>query len=106
VTEWIIKQDPSMCCLKERDSFQTSKCLQIESKRMEKYLSCKWMSKESQDGNTYIGQSRLFFKDFIYLFERERESISMGSGRGRGRSGLPSEQGAQCGAPSQDHDRS
>jgi len=46
----------------------------------------------------------LSFKDFIYLFDRERDSeignISRRSGRGRSRP--PAEQGAQCGARSQD----
>ena len=43
---------------------------------MEEHLSCKWMSKESWNSNTYIGQNRLFFflKDFIYLFDRDRDS--------------------------------
>ena len=46
-------------------------------------------------------------KDFIYyLFEREStqagEKRGAQRGRGRGRSRLTTEQGAQCGAPSQD----
>ena len=32
---------------------------QIESEGMEKHQSCKWMSKESQGCNIYIGQTRL-----------------------------------------------
>jgi len=37
---------------------------------------------------------------FVRLGEGDRES--MGGGRGRGRSRCPVEQGARCGAPSQD----
>lgn len=37
--------------------------LKIENEGMEKYLSCKWTSKESQGSNTYIGQNRLQNKD-------------------------------------------
>ena len=37
----------------------------------------------------------LFFKDFIYLFERERERMTWGRSRGRGRSRLLAEQEAQ-----------
>ena len=44
----------------------------------------------------------LFFTDFINLFERERDRTSRKRETGRGRSRLPTEQGAQCGAQSQD----
>ena len=40
----------------------------------------------------------LSFLDFIYLFDTESTSRESGGGRSR----LPSEQGARCGAPSQD----
>ena len=45
----------------------------------------------------------LFFKDFIYLTERESQ-VGREAGRGRGLGGgrLPAEQGARCGARSQD----
>ena len=48
-----------------------------------------------------------FLKDFIYLFERESmKESTRGEGerwqRERRRSRLPTEQGAQCGSPSQD----
>ena len=46
-----------------------------------------------------------FFQYFIYLFmdrELERAQAREASGRGRGRSRLSGEQGAQCGAQSQD----
>ncbi len=41
----------------------------------------------------------LFFKDFIYLFDRDRHSERGNTSRrsGRGRSRLPIEQGARCG---------
>ena len=48
----------------------------------------------------------MFFEDFIYLGEsrreKESESTSGGRGRGRGRNRLSTEQGAPCGAQSQD----
>jgi len=47
----------------------------------------------------------LFFKIFIYLFDRERErerEREHKQGSGRGRSRLPAERRAQCGARSQD----
>jgi len=46
----------------------------------------------------------IFFKDFIYLFDRDRDSESRNTGRGsgRGRSRLPAEQRAPCGTRSQD----
>ena len=40
----------------------------------------------------------LFFKDCIYLTERDNERGNISMRRGRGRSGLPAEEGAQCGA--------
>ena len=50
-------------------------------------------------------EANVFFKIlFIYLRERER-GHGGGEGereRGRGRNRLPTEQGAQCGAPSQE----
>ena len=50
----------------------------------------------------YLKKAEFYFifKDFIYLFREA--SISRGTGRGRGRSRLPTEQGAQSGAWSQD----
>jgi len=43
----------------------------------------------------------IFFKDFIYLFDRERAQVGRVVDRGRRRSRLPAEQGARCGARSQ-----
>ena len=45
---------------------------------------------------------KAFFFKIISIWDRDRESLSGGKGRGRGRNRLPAEQGAQCGALSQD----
>ena len=45
--------------LPARDSFLTYGHLQIESEGMEKHVSCKWTSKESQNSNTCIEQNRV-----------------------------------------------
>ena len=42
--------------LPTRDSFQMKRHTGIESEGMEKGISCKWKSKESQSSNTYIRQ--------------------------------------------------
>jgi len=49
-----------------------------------------------------VQKSFFFFKDFLYLTERQRETAQAGGAAGRGRSRLPIEQGACCGARSQD----
>ena len=43
LAEWMQKQDP----LSTRNPLQTSRHIQTESERMEKYIPCKWKSKES-----------------------------------------------------------
>ena len=45
VAEYIQKQDPSVCC--QQETHFISKDTQIESKRKEKGISCKWKWKES-----------------------------------------------------------
>ena len=47
---------------------------------------------------------RVFFvlEFYLFIWQREQESTSRQSSRGRGRSRLPTEQGARCGAQSQD----
>ena len=53
----------------------------------------------------YFGQGSNIFKKifFIYFFDRKRErERAHAGGNGRGRSRLPAEQGARCGARSQD----
>ena len=44
----------------------------------------------------------LFFKDFIYLFDRERSQVGRETGRERAGRRLPAEQRARCGTQSQD----
>ena len=44
----------------------------------------------------------LFFKDFIFLFDRERAQAGWVQAEGEGEAASPAEQGARCGAWSQD----
>ena len=57
LAEWIQKQDPRICCL-IRNSLETSRHIQTESKRMEKYIPCKWEAKDSWSSNPFIRQNR------------------------------------------------
>ena len=58
--DWVQKQKQgSNCILPIRDSFFTSKYVQIEREGLEKHSSHKWKCKESQGTNTYVGQNRL-----------------------------------------------
>ena len=49
VSDWIKKQDPSICCLQE-----THFKPKPENKRLENHLPFKWSSKESQGSLPYI----------------------------------------------------
>ena len=44
--------------LPTRNPLQTSKHIQTESERMEKYIPCKWEAKESWSSNPHIRQNR------------------------------------------------
>ena len=57
VSEWIKKQDPSICCLQETH-FRPEDTFRLRE-GMENYLSCHWKSKESWSSHTYIRQTRL-----------------------------------------------
>ena len=57
LAEWIQKQDPYICCLQETP-LQTSRHIQTENERMEKYIPCKWEAKESWSSNLHIRQNR------------------------------------------------
>ena len=53
MAEWIQKQDPYICCLKEthlkhRDTHKT------ENEGLEKGISCNWRPKESRTSNTHV----------------------------------------------------
>ena len=72
-----------------------------------------WGGAQSQDsgimtwakGRSWATQGTpkwIFFKDFIYLFDRQRSQVGRETGRERGGSRLPAKQRALCGAPSQD----
>ena len=50
--EWILKQDPYICCLQEIHF--RPKDAQTESERMEKCIPCKWEAKESWSSNPHI----------------------------------------------------
>ena len=85
-------------------------------------MKVKWIKKESSIFSKELllltGESEIYagnvlfwliwspfltFKKYLfYLFDTEREKISTSSWSGRGRSRLPKEQGAHCGAQSQD----
>ena len=52
LVEQIQKQDPHICCL--INSLETSRHIQTESERMEKYILCKWEAKESWSSNPHI----------------------------------------------------
>ena len=63
MTEWIQKQDPSICCLKDthfipRDTYR----LKVKGW---KDIPFKWKSKEPQSGNPYFRQNRLKIKNII-----------------------------------------
>ena len=56
LAEWIQKQDSDICCLHEthirpQDTYR----LKL---RMEKYIPCKWETKESWSNNPHIRQNR------------------------------------------------
>ena len=57
LVEWIQKEDPYICCLKETH-FRPSDT-HTESEGMEKDIPCKWKLKESWGSNSYIRQYRL-----------------------------------------------
>ena len=50
LAEWIQKQDPYICCLRDPPQPQGHK--QTESERMEEDITCKWKSKQSRSSNT------------------------------------------------------
>ena len=56
LAEWIQKQDPYICCLKE--TLFRPRDTQTGSDRMEKYIPCKWEAKESWSSNPHIRQNR------------------------------------------------
>ena len=56
LAEWIQKQDPLM--LSTKNPLQTSRHIQAESKRKEKYIPCKWEAKETWSSNPHIRQNR------------------------------------------------
>lgn len=58
VTKWINKQDPSLCYL-EVTHFRPKDTSRLKSESIEKYLSCKQMSKESGNTDTYVRQNRI-----------------------------------------------
>ena len=53
LADWIKKTRP-IYMLSTRNPLQTSRHIQTESERMEKYISCKWEAKESWSSNPYI----------------------------------------------------
>ena len=44
--------------LSTRNPFQTSRHIETESQRMEKYIPCKWRAKESWSSNPHIRKKR------------------------------------------------
>ena len=57
LAEWIQKQDPYICCL--RDPPQRKGNMQTESEGLEKNIPCKQRLKESRSCYTYIRLNRL-----------------------------------------------
>ena len=55
LAKWIQKQDPHTCYL-QKNPPQTSKHIQTESERMEKYIPRKQEAKESWNSNPHIRQ--------------------------------------------------
>ena len=49
--------------LSTRDPLQTSRHIQTESEKMEKYIPCKWEAKESWSSNPHIRQNRPYNKE-------------------------------------------
>ena len=65
MSEWIKKkkkkkkkQDPCISRLQELSFCHKDTC-RLEVKGWKKHVSCKWISKESQNSNTYVGQNRV-----------------------------------------------
>ena len=52
-TDWLngLKKTKPIYMLSTRNPLQTSRHIQTESERMEKYTSCKWEAKESWNSN-------------------------------------------------------
>ena len=57
LAEWIQKQE-HIYMLSTRNPLHTSRHIQNESERMEKYIPCKWEAKESWSNNPPIRQNR------------------------------------------------
>ena len=53
-----IKKTRPIYKLSTRNPLQTSRYIQTESERMEKYIPCKWGAKESWSNNPQIRQNR------------------------------------------------
>ena len=51
--------------LSTRNSLQTTRHMQTESERMEKYVPCKWEAKESWSSNPHVRQNRPKIKKII-----------------------------------------
>ena len=60
-----------------RDSPQTKRYIQTESERLEKYIPCKWKSKESRSSNTHIRKNRLENEDH---YKRQRGTLNNNQG--------------------------
>ena len=63
LAEWIKKTRPIyiyiyIYMLSTRNPLQTSRHIQTESERMEKYTACKWEAKENWSSNPHIRQNR------------------------------------------------
>ena len=63
LAEWIQKTRP-IYMLSTRNPLQTSRHIQTESERMEKYISCKWEAKVSWSSNPHIRQNGPKNKDY------------------------------------------
>ena len=57
LAEWIEKTRP-IYMLSTRNPLQTSRHIQTEREKMEKYIPCKWEAKESWSSNPPIKQNR------------------------------------------------
>ena len=58
LVEWIQKQDPYICCLKETH-FRPRDKFRLKVRGVEKDIPCKWKSKESWSSNSHNSQNRL-----------------------------------------------
>ena len=67
---WTDTKTRRLYWLSTRDPPQTKRYIQTESEGLEKYIPCKWKSKESRSSNTHIRKKRLENEDHYKVRQR------------------------------------